>query len=723
MVFRYREVGFGTSFVAQAGLRRPDSAPQALAENEIVVDVGGTCLGHAGENRFIFDHHFDRPANFPSAATAVIHHAAVIRERFKGKKEVWIVTHQQPDFDACCAAYLARLAIAGRLPAQAELWLALGIVPGSWEAPVKGRRIDWFSPAKANTGELRGPVLLAAYAACIDNCRKLHVPRTRALHSVLYAAQKRGRDLSERGWALFERALAAITERGLNPLFDSLFEDDPEYSPELRLLDREEELYQQDIRRGRRAIVNLDVNRDFKGWFGRLENGAPPTGQPLFNAQSDGSVVVNNEVLAPARVDGCRQADGIFIRDPQCLLFKEWVRDDLENSQLGAGFLFTAIAYSNQVANPWLPDGNDGAYFFSLDPERAAGANLMACWARVQAAELAARNKFGITGDTQPRPGFVTRSAGFPGHFADPWFDGQNYGGTIVVTPNRGTMLSGGVQADLGDDRVAAIVSEELEYGVYADLNAELTDIVNAPAACPIFVAEPGRASILEAENLRYDSGCYRFAAIPLKDGTMLATSGLGRQIGQNLWQFLEEPGVRTVPVDFMQHHFYLSTSLVAVWNRVGLAIAFLETARAEVEEYRQDLKKLADINLRISRMLESGSADEPLLKDIIALQYKAGLPKKYPLRRFLEMMRFDQLARSIHDLNKEISDRVENEQSQKLGKMLNYITFLFAPPALVFSLLQTIGGASLFLALALPGASIVLGWILLNKITKTQRH
>jgi len=203
----------------------------------------------------------------------------------------------------------------------------------------------------------------------------------------------------------------------------------------------------------------------------------------------------------------------------------------------------------------------------------------------------------------------------------------------------------------------------------------------------------------------------------------MLATPGLGKQIGQNLWQFLEEPGVRTVPVDFMQHHFYLSTSLVAVWNRVGLAIAFLEAARAEVEEYRQDLKKLADINLRISRMLESGSADEPLLKDIIALQYKAGLPKKYPLRRFLEMMRFDQLARSIHDLNKEISDRVENEQSQKLGKMLNYITFLFAPPALVFSLLQTIGGASLFLALALPGASIAVGWILLNKITKTRRH
>ena len=38
--------------------------------------------------------------------------------------------------------------------------------------------------------------------------------------------------------------------------------------------------------------------------------------------------------------------DGIYIRDPECLLFKEWARNDLENAPMGQGFVFTAVAYS-----------------------------------------------------------------------------------------------------------------------------------------------------------------------------------------------------------------------------------------------------------------------------------------------------------------------------------------------------------------------------------------
>ncbi len=109
--FKYRFVRFGTHFVSAPGVRdNPGDEPAALHENELAVDVGNVCWGLDDETLSVLDHHFRRTdGQFPSAAAAVLHNAKRIHERFAGRDgEIWLVSHQKPDFDAFCAMYLAR---------------------------------------------------------------------------------------------------------------------------------------------------------------------------------------------------------------------------------------------------------------------------------------------------------------------------------------------------------------------------------------------------------------------------------------------------------------------------------------------------------------------------------------------------------------------------------------------------------------------------------------
>ena len=116
-VFKYRFVRFGTRFTSADGARPNRSAdPAALYRNELAVDVGSVCWGLDGETLPVLDHHFHRAeGQYPSAAAAVLHNAHNIRELLANKDdEIWLVSHQQPDFDAFSAMYLARQIIAGR---------------------------------------------------------------------------------------------------------------------------------------------------------------------------------------------------------------------------------------------------------------------------------------------------------------------------------------------------------------------------------------------------------------------------------------------------------------------------------------------------------------------------------------------------------------------------------------------------------------------------------
>ena len=133
------------------------------------------------------------------------------------------------------------------------------------------------------------------------------------------------------------------------------------------MLDREGELDQCDIKRSRRAMVDL-LEAPFESWFPAVE------AQPLF---ADDQELRLEEAHLQTGAERRSQTDGIYLRDPECLLFKEWARLDIENSSLGTGFIFSAIAYSS---------GRSGAaehtsYFSSLDPERAGNRHRYNGWA------------------------------------------------------------------------------------------------------------------------------------------------------------------------------------------------------------------------------------------------------------------------------------------------------------------------------------------------------
>jgi hypothetical protein len=156
------------SSVRKARFVTPQTHPlfRRFASNEIVVDVGGSCFGWhepgatAPEKSLIFDHHFTRPNNYPSASAAVLHHAADIVEHLDAYNEIWIVTHQEPDFDALCAVYLVKSLLGGTTgdtnePPLARLdpavIAAYGVARDGWTGvPGDGARIrgkiNWFRP-------------------------------------------------------------------------------------------------------------------------------------------------------------------------------------------------------------------------------------------------------------------------------------------------------------------------------------------------------------------------------------------------------------------------------------------------------------------------------------------------------------------------------------------------------------------------------------------------
>ena len=161
--------------------------------------------------------------------------------------------------------------------------------------------------------------------------------------------------------------------------------------------------------------------------------------------------------------------DGIYLRDPECLLFKEWARLDLGNSALGSGFEFTAIAYSGGHPAATV---NQSDYVFSIDPERATGRHLYTVWSRLQTKEVEALR---VAGDNRASRWRMASAAGLrrrPKHQASclpiPGSTGTTALGTIVAAPHRGTHIGpAGVRSDLRDDSVAEAVRTELENALY----------------------------------------------------------------------------------------------------------------------------------------------------------------------------------------------------------------------------------------------------------------
>lgn len=656
MGFRYRFVPFGTNFIAKSGTRSNSNDPSDLYENELALDVGGTCWGHQRESRPVIDHHFVRDNQFPSASAAVLHFTTRIRECLTPCIDhpdgVWLVTHRDPDFDAFCSMHLACEVLTN---AALVDMTSLGIAPDSWTTMEAGR-IDWFSPPAGRLATaLRAPVLLAAYASVIDQCRRLHCRRNRALHSVLYAGLYRGRQYmseSAAASAFFKAASTAINDLGRHPLFDDVLGDNLEFKPEMDLLDNEEVSYEQDLRRCRRSVVSLPS--------------APGAAAEYLTTQRQ-TPLLDNELqvnsIHQLREAAYKQADAAWIRDPKCLLFKEWARQDVESSTLGEGFVFTAIAYS---------DGRRGAnvnstdYFFALNPERAAGRMLYSVWSALQTEEVPALLRSGVIG-SEPRPNYGPRGGKHASIFDDPWFDGSNYDFTIVATPNRGTYIGApGVSADLGDDPVARIVQREIEGGVYI-WPAQVTDFA---ATRVKDLKLQRRVNALDARPPSNEAGCLRFVELGLRRGVDVARGGFADQTGRFLWSLLDANSGSGVPSDFTARHLLVDSHTVIVWSRRGIAIAYDERARDTVADLSRQVEDLASLSKEVLSFVEHASptlgkgaseerreldknltVGESLLRRVATLKQNLSLPEGRPLRRLFEALAFEQVVESLRDL------------------------------------------------------------------------
>jgi hypothetical protein len=642
MTFKYRYVGFGTNFEFAAGLRFDrETNPRSLHANEIALDVGNVCWGYNGEPLAVIDHHFERPGQFSSASAAVLHNSELIGEKFGTGQDglIWLVTHVQPDFDAFCSMYLARAVIERNFGA------------GS-----------------------RWPTLLADYASHVDSGRRIVCPKHRALHSVLYAALLRGRAyLSETSGAteFFEHAKEAIEKKGLNPLFDSIFEGSDCFRPELALLDHEMEAYDRDLRRARKAIVHLQkLEEPFQEFFERVKEA------PLV----DDGLAPTAPHIAPLN-QRRSQADGIYLKDPECLLFKEWARLDLENSSMGMGFTFTAVAYSGG-----RPDGaaNKSDYFFAIDPERADHRCLYSLWARLEAAEIRALHQpeheglkarlEGAERDcertsrrTRCRIGFEGRAGKYKALFDDPWFDGSNYESAIIATPNRGTLIGPpGARADLLDDPVAAIARHELEHSIYASL---LT-LVDLSASS----ADPDGDELLRdiAEAMPPPpERCFRFARIELNSGVETLAGHMAAQIGEALWRALHPGAAEGVPTDFLTRHLLVARDWVAVWSRRGIAVAFKPAAEREAKELEARFRDLVKLARGVEGFIESGSRPlsetlaegEELARMAARMSHELALPENRLLSRFFEALGLRELLASLRDLNQAAAGRERTEE------------------------------------------------------------
>ncbi len=716
--FRYRYVDFGTVFTSAPGLRGDSSTetPGILFANELVTDVGGTCWGR-NEPLAVIDHHFSGEVQFPSASAAVLHKAKLIRDRFgrPTSDALWLVAHKQPDFDAFCSLYLARWIIESG-DAVAD-WESYGLHPDGWRDLPQRAKIDWFNPDLTRVqAELRWPLLLAGYASALDSRRPIACPRQHQLNSVLLAAQKRGRDyLSETSGAteLFDEIRRRLLDGKLNPLFDSVLDGSAEFAPERAMLDQQAPAYDRDVRRARKAIVYLPEAEAPSPRFFK----SPKEAAPLQEHAKSPDVNAEDLLLADTfRIPTA----GIYLRDPQCELFQEWARLDLEAAPLNTGFEFTAIADSNG-----RPGGtvNRTDYVFSLDPERANGRHLFTLWSRLETKEVEAlrmRREASVADAPLARTSDQS-SATLGTLLADPWFGGQSSFGTLVRTPARGTLIAPpGARNDLRDDPIAEEVRTELEGPVYS-----AASLVAGPQVTVLDSSASRNHENLAPRQFDLNAprkippapeGCFRFASVRLRADVPI-TSGnvLNQQIGETLWQVLYPDMPGATPADFAER-LIMTADAIGVWGDRGIAAAqkpsgnseeqvpeiqetsSLQDQFAELISLLRDVDRLsADVAAIVAAapsantahrsaqndadraLISTAARAEELVVRAAEVKHVLSLPGRDLLRHFAGVTGVDQVFTTLHDLSRTVTENLGRHQMSEQTRRMEANAAMFA--------------------------------------------
>jgi hypothetical protein len=622
----------------------------------------------------------------------VIHHATSVRERLGNERfaVIWLVARERADFDTHTALYLIARLVTGY---EQSDWPSAVIGDDGSKGETE-EKLSWLGAGYIGNIPGRWAIVLARYAAHVDNARRVFVPREQALHSILYACYQRGRPFWTTGSGptiLFDEATRIIGESGRDPLFDVVLNPTGEFEPEFALLTRESEAYKRDLRRSRQTIVHVPVlseSHTFRDALTRVES------SPLIDA--DGTITPIH--MQAMDVGKKREFDGLFLRDPECILFKEWARLDVDGSSLHRGFTFTFIAKSNGLQHGEAL--NKTNYVIALDPLDANGAHLYTLWVRLQAAEINARQAGNVSLNGVVRPGFEGRAGAFEDCFIDPWFDGAIYDGTLISTPRHGTLIStAGTSSDCMDDAIAQLVVAELELSIYQEQSHGF-DVSTETGECRNFSvdlkAQPQRVPI--------DAHTYRLVNVELHDDVKLGHEPLIEQIDTVLWDLLH-PGDDPVVPPKLRTRSFRHGNLIGVWSRSGIAMAHKPSATRTAQELAVHFKTIVECAGAIRALVADLEVDnddrdrstvtrgpserrelnrqrmdrtEKIMLRIIRTQQDLATPEGRLITNFLAETGLDELGTTLRDIS--VSKKMDGQQEASAdtqGK-LDWLQLLF---------------------------------------------
>ncbi len=219
------------------------------------------------------------------------------------------------------------------------------------------------------------PAGAAAFAQLATLVREGLMPSTVPLEESIegiYLAIRNlaGNDLADPGiatafvdrWRAMAAVLLEAAANSMDPFSSRLFHARPEFARERTFLRDDRRVYEQDLRRADRLLVRIP---------GRLGPDA-----------------------------------ALILRDPKCLLFTHWARED-PDAPLGHGYLLLAVARGG------------GEWIFSTHPIHRTPINSLATLLQAEEARLDP-----VSADS------------------DPWFDGACFQHSLVAAPKRGSRLS-----------------------------------------------------------------------------------------------------------------------------------------------------------------------------------------------------------------------------------------------------------------------------------------
>ncbi len=181
---------------------------------------------------------------------------------------------------------------------------------------------------------------------------------------------KRGRDyLNETSGAteFFDEVKSVLQQQQLNPVFDSVLEQNALFAPELAMLDRA----------GRSLSSATCGARAARSSTCRNPRRLRPTSSNI-RASWPSTISATHPTSTPnifcLPIHFAFRPTASILRDPECLLFKEWARVDWRTRHWAPAL--NSPPLPTPTAGP-TPPTNKTDYQFSIDPERANGRHLV----------------------------------------------------------------------------------------------------------------------------------------------------------------------------------------------------------------------------------------------------------------------------------------------------------------------------------------------------------